>query len=158
MRIAAAAALQARMLRRPLAAVGAAVISGVRLPCFVAALGVAVLRTAADPLSWRQPVRAELRRPFATAAGHTLHPVLGRAVLVGIGTVFQTLYRLSAAGQDILVNEVIAGMLICEVAPLVVELLSSGRNGTTTLMKSPRSVAARACAFSRQEASIRSCF
>ena len=135
MRIAAAAALQARILRRLLAAVGAAIISGVQWPCFVAGLGFAVLRAATDPLSWRQPVRAELRRLLATAAKRTLPLVLGAAVLVGFALVFQAIYWLGAAGQDTLINQVIAGMLIREVAPLVVGLLLAGRNGTMTLIE-----------------------
>lgn len=135
MTIPAAAAREARTLRHQLAAVGAAVISGARWPCFVAGLGFAVLRAAADPLSWRQPVRAELRRLLANAAGRTLPLILGAAVLVGVAMVFQALYWLGAAGQDTLINQVIAGMLIREVAPLVVGLLLAGRNGTMTLIE-----------------------
>ncbi|MCS6920338.1 MAG: ABC transporter permease [Elioraea sp.] len=120
---------------RQLAAVGAVVIAAVRWPCFVAGMAFAVVRAAADPLSWRRPVRSEFRRLLAGATAGTLPITLGAAVLVGIAMVFQALYWLGAAGQDTLINQVIAGLLIREVAPLVVGLLLAGRSGTATLIE-----------------------
>ncbi|WP_114375803.1 MlaE family ABC transporter permease [Elioraea thermophila] len=122
-------------VRRQLAAVGAVVIAAIRWPCFVTGMAFATVRAAADPLSWRRPVRSELRRLLAGAAGGTLPITLGAAILVGIAMVFQALYWLGAAGQDTLINQVIAGLLIREVAPLVVGLLLAGRSGTATLIE-----------------------
>ncbi|MDW8445260.1 MAG: ABC transporter permease [Acetobacteraceae bacterium] len=122
-------------MRRLLAAVGEACIALVRWPCFVAGMGFAVARAATDPLSWRRPVRAELRRALGAVAGRGLPLVLGAAALVGLGMVFQALYWLGAAGQQTLINQVIAGVLVREVAPLVVGLLLAGRSGTITLIE-----------------------
>lgn len=135
MTAASAAAAESRALRRLLATVGASAIAAVRWPCFVAGMGLAVLRAAVDPLSWRRPVRDEVRRLLAGASGRTLPLALGAAVLVGLAMVFQALYWLGAAGQDTLINQVIAGVLIREVAPLVVGLLLAGRSGTITLIE-----------------------
>ncbi|MFQ3622990.1 MAG: ABC transporter permease [Acetobacteraceae bacterium] len=122
-------------LRRALGATGAWAIALLRWPCFVAGLGLAVLGAAADPTSWRRPVRAEFRRTLTLAAGGAVPVTVAAALLVGAAMVFQALYWLGAAGQETLIGTVLTGVLVREIGPTVVGLLVAGRTGTATLIE-----------------------
>ncbi len=122
-------------LRRLLAALGDAVLGALRWPCFVAALSFAVGRAACLPATWRRPVRQEFVRMVRIAGTRAVPGALAAAVLVGIAMVFQALYWLGAAGQDQLVGTVLTGVLVREVAPVVVGLMLAGRAGTLTLVE-----------------------
>ena len=121
--------------RRMLASLGAAVLGMLRWPCLVAALSFAVGRAAFAPATWRRPVRQEFVRMMRIAGTRAVPVTIGAAVLVGIAMVFQALYWLGAAGQEQLVGTVLTGVLVREVAPVVVGLMLAGRAGTLTLVE-----------------------
>ncbi|TQF81660.1 ABC transporter permease [Elioraea sp. Yellowstone] len=121
--------------RRVLAMVGDAAIALLRWPCFVAALGAAVAAAAAAPATWRRPVRSEFQRMMRIAGTRAVWATLGASALVGVAMVYQALYWLGAAGQDRLVGTVITGVLVRELAPVVVGLMLAGRAGTLTLIE-----------------------
>jgi phospholipid/cholesterol/gamma-HCH transport system permease protein len=122
-------------VRGLLAGLGDAVIGTLRWPCVVAALSFAGGRAAFAPTTWRRPVRQEFVRMMRIAGTRAVPSTLGAAVLVGIAMVFQALYWLGAAGQEQLVGTVLTGVLVREVAPVVVGLMLAGRAGTLTLVE-----------------------
>lgn len=124
-----------RPVRRLLGAVGDGVIVMLRWPCFVAAIGFAVCGAAVTPSSWRRPVRQEFQRMMRIAGTRAVPATIGASVLVGVAMVFQALYWLGAAGQDQLVGSVLTGVLVRELAPVVVGLMLAGRAGTLTLIE-----------------------
>lgn len=124
-----------RPASRLLGTIGSGVIVMLRWPCFVAALGLAVAGAAVAPSSWRRPVRQEFRRMMRSAGTRAVPATIGASVLVGVAMVFQALYWLGAAGQDQLVGSVLTGVLVRELAPVVVGLMLAGRAGTLTLIE-----------------------
>jgi phospholipid/cholesterol/gamma-HCH transport system permease protein len=122
-------------VRGLLGTVGDVALVVLRWPCFVAALGFAVARSAVTPSSWRRPVRQEFQRMMRIAGTRAVPATIGASVLVGVAMVFQALYWLGAAGQEQLVGTVLTGVLVRELAPVVVGLMLAGRAGTLILIE-----------------------
>lgn len=121
--------------RQALAALGDAVIGALRWPCFIAALGLAAGGAALNPATWRRPVRQEFQRMMRIAGTRAVAATVGASVLVGVAMVFQALYWLGQAGQDQLIGTVLTGVLVRELAPVIVGLMLAGRAGTLTLIE-----------------------
>ncbi len=93
----------------------------------------AVLRYAVWPGSWRRPIRAELRRVLPFAIGGELVTVVLTAALVGLVLVSQAIYWLGTAGEEGLIGPILVTVLLRELAPVVLGLLTLGRSGAAAL-------------------------
>jgi len=102
-------------------------------PALVTASIAASLVLAPQPLTWRRPVRDEFWR-FARIAGPgSLGAMVLAAALVGVGLVGQGVVWLGQVAQTETLRRTILVLLIREVTPLVVGLVSLGRAGLMNL-------------------------
>lgn len=102
-------------------------------PSMATASIAASLALAPRPLTWRRPVRDEFWR-FARIAGPgSLAAMALAAALVGVGLVSQATVWLGQVAQVETVRRTIGVLLIREVTPVVVGLVSLGRAGLLNL-------------------------
>lgn len=102
-------------------------------PAMATASIAASLALAPRRLTWRRPVRDEFWR-FAWVAGPgSLGAMVLAAVLVGVGLVGQGVVWLGQVAQTETLRRTILVLLIREVTPLVVGLVSLGRAGLLNL-------------------------
>ncbi len=102
-------------------------------PALTVASVAASLALAPRPLTWRRPVRDEFWRFAAIAGPGSLVAITGAAVLVGAGLIGQGVYWLEQVGQPAAVARTLLVILIREVTPVVVGLVSLGRAGLANL-------------------------
>jgi phospholipid/cholesterol/gamma-HCH transport system permease protein len=118
-----------------LAAVGRPVVIGGHWLLLLAGLAYGALAEALSAPAWRRPVCAEFLRSLRAAALGGLPAMLVTAALIGLAMVYQALYWLEAAGERDLVGQVLAVVLVRELAPLLVGLILIGRTGTASLIE-----------------------
>jgi phospholipid/cholesterol/gamma-HCH transport system permease protein len=121
--------------RAALAAIGAPVVSAVRWLIGLAAMSAAVVALAVRGSTWRRTVRDAFTRDVRDALLGSLPAAGVLALLVGLGLVYQTLYWLGDAGQMDLVGQVIAAVVVRELAPMMVAMILIGRSGSAVLIE-----------------------
>lgn len=94
-----------------------------------AAVGAAVLIHMVRPVTWRRSVRREFVHFMGIAGVDIVPTVVIAAILAGLGLLFQGLWWLEQVGQGQPVRNIIHTVLVREVAPLAVGLLSIGHSG-----------------------------
>jgi phospholipid/cholesterol/gamma-HCH transport system permease protein len=102
-------------------------------PALSVASVAASLALAPRPLTWRRPVRDEFWRFAAIAGPGSLVAIAGAAVLIGAGLIGQGVYWLEQVGQPAAVARTLLVILIREITPVVVGLVSLGRAGLANL-------------------------
>ena len=119
----------------PLGAVGRPLLIGGHWLLLLVALAWGTLVEALNTQAWRRPVRAEFLRALRAATLGGLPATLVAAVLIGLAMVYQALYWLEAAGERNLIGQILAVVLVRELAPLLVGLILVGRTGTASLIE-----------------------
>lgn len=102
-------------------------------PALAAACVATSLALAPSPLTWRRPVRDEFWRFAALAGPGSLKPMVVAGVVVGAGLIGQATYWLEQVGQFGAVARTLTVLLIREITPVVVGLVSLGRVGLANL-------------------------
>ncbi len=123
------------LLRRAIAAIGAATIRSADELLLSAALAATVVVVATRRDAWRAAVWTELKRVLHEVAVRSLATTVATGVLLGFALVSQAVYWLAATGTTGLVGPVIVILLIRELSPIVVGLIIFGRSGTATLIE-----------------------
>jgi phospholipid/cholesterol/gamma-HCH transport system permease protein len=121
--------------RAGLAAVGAPVVAALRWLIGLAAMSAAVVVLAAHGSTWRRTVKDAFTRELRDALLGSLPAAGVLALLVGLGLVYQALYWLGDAGQMDLVGQVIAAVVVRELAPMMVAMILIGRSGSAVLIE-----------------------
>lgn len=96
-------------------------------------MAAGVIRQGARPLTWRRPVRAEFIRFLDLAASRNLLTVVVAGGLVGFGLIAQAFYWVNKFGQEELVIDIVAVVVVREIAPLFVGFLALGHSGLVIL-------------------------
>jgi phospholipid/cholesterol/gamma-HCH transport system permease protein len=117
------------LIRRGLAALGAAARRHTHFLLLLFALALGVLIDSVRPGTWRRTVRAEFFRVLHQAIAGGLSTTLVTAALIGFLMVYQAIYWLGIAGQEDLIGPVVVTVLVREVAPILVGLILLGRSG-----------------------------
>jgi phospholipid/cholesterol/gamma-HCH transport system permease protein len=97
------------------------------------ATAAGVVQRAVRPGTWRRPVRREFARVLDLAGPGSFTTVLAVSVLVGLGLVAQALYWIERVGQDVEIENVIAQVMIREIAVMVTAVVLIGRAGLRLL-------------------------
>ena len=92
--------------------------------------GVSVLVHGSNPKVWRRTVRDEFFRQCHRSGIKALPSIAVTAALIGIAMVFQFVYWLSIFGQEDIVGTIVVLIVVREIAPLLVGLITVGRSGT----------------------------
>jgi phospholipid/cholesterol/gamma-HCH transport system permease protein len=92
-------------------------------------LSARLLAALPRPSSWPPPVTAEFFRRLRQALLGGLPATVVLGLLVGAGLVFQGIALAAAAAQEALFADVLARVLVREVAPILIGLLLLGRSG-----------------------------
>lgn len=96
-------------------------------------LAVAVVRQGVRPVTWRRPVRTEFARFMEFSSLSSVPSVAIAGALVGFAVVTQGLYWVGKVGQEALLSDVFQGVIVRELAPLLVGFLVLGRSGLVIL-------------------------
>jgi phospholipid/cholesterol/gamma-HCH transport system permease protein len=114
-------------------AAGRAVVEPLRWLATAAGMTGAVVYHGLRPSAWRRPVRMEFFRFMDLAGLQNVPAAIIAGLLLGIALVAQGMYWLEQFGEQELVFTIIAVILIREIAPVVVGLLTLGRGGLLIL-------------------------
>jgi len=93
----------------------------------------AVISQSVRPITWRRTVRAEFWRYMDMVCVGNLPSMLIAAVLVGLTLVSQALFWVDQFGQSDTIGEVILFIVVRELGPLIVGLLTLGSGGIVLL-------------------------
>lgn len=96
---------------------------------------VAVIRQACRPITWRRSVRAEFMRQCYQVGARALPFMLVSGIFVGFGIIAQALYWLKVLGSTALFGGFLSGILVREVAPVLVGLIVIGRSGSVLIVE-----------------------
>jgi phospholipid/cholesterol/gamma-HCH transport system permease protein len=102
-------------------------------PAMTTATIAASLALAPRPATWRRPVRDEFWRFAGIAGPGSLGVMVMAAVLVGVGLVGQSVFWLGQVADTEALRRTILVLLIREVTPLTVGVVSLGRAGLANL-------------------------
>jgi phospholipid/cholesterol/gamma-HCH transport system permease protein len=114
-------------------AIGRAAVEPLRWLATAAGMAGAVVHHGLRPRAWRRPVRMEFFRFMDLAGLQNVPATIVAGFLLGIALVAQGMYWLEQFGEQELVFTIIAVILIREIAPVVVGLLTLGRGGLLIL-------------------------
>jgi len=118
---------------RPRQGFGAPIIGLGRWLATAGGMAAGVIHQGARPLTWRRPVWAEFIRFFDLAAHRNLLSVIVAGALVGFAVIAQAFYWVNKFGQEELVLDIVAVVVVREIAPLFVGFLSLGYSGLVIL-------------------------
>lgn len=93
----------------------------------------AVIHQTVRPITWRRTVRAEFWRYMDMVCIGNLPSMLTAAILVGLTLVSQALFWVDRFGQSDAIGDVILFIVVRELAPLIVGLLTLGSGGIVLL-------------------------
>ena len=113
-----------------IASVGNVTLEGWREICYLAGITWQVFAVAVKPRYWTRAVRAELYRQILSTGIDSTGFVFYVACAVGISVVAQVLVWLQIIGQSLALGPLLVTVLVREAAPVLINLLVIGRNGT----------------------------
>jgi phospholipid/cholesterol/gamma-HCH transport system permease protein len=96
-------------------------------------MAAGVIHQGVRPLTWRRPVWTEFIRFFDLAASRNLLSVIVAGALVGFALIAQAFYWVNEFGQEELLLDIVAVVVVREIAPLFVGFLSLGHSGLVIL-------------------------
>ncbi|MEM9021221.1 MAG: ABC transporter permease [Planctomycetota bacterium] len=99
----------------------------------IAGLCIVVLARCVRPGTWRRTVRREFVRQCMHSGVAALPMVALLSALVGVAVVAQVLNLFRLVGQDALIGQFMAFVLVREVAPVLIGLVLVGRSGTAII-------------------------
>ncbi|MDZ4200323.1 MAG: ABC transporter permease, partial [Kiritimatiellia bacterium] len=94
------------------------------------ATAATLLRLAAQPRRWPQPVRNILARQILFTGFDALRIVSSIAILIGFAVVLQTHVALTRLGQSAWIGPILVAILVREAGPLLVNFIVIARSGT----------------------------
>lgn len=109
--------------------IGGRAIARVRAVTHLFAVLAGILREAARPRRWPRTVRAVFARQVLFTGVEALPFVSLVALLTGISVVVQAQVWLGKAGRSDLLGDVLVAVIVCEIAPLLVNFIVIGRSG-----------------------------
>ncbi len=110
--------------------IGNSTLEGWREICYLAGIIWQVFSVSARPRYWTRTVRAEFYRQIISTGIDTSGFVIYVACAVGISVVAQVLVWLELIGQSLSLGPLLVTVLVREAAPVLINLLAIGRNGT----------------------------
>ena len=113
-----------------IARLGNSTLEGWREICYLAGIIWQTFAVAVKPRYWTRVVRAELYRQIISTGIDTSGFVIYVACAVGISVVAQVLVWLELIGQSLSLGPLLVTVLVREAAPVLINLLAIGRNGT----------------------------
>ena len=109
------------------------VVGTVNWVLMVFAAAAAIVRQSLRPVTWRRTARAEFWRFMDLVCVGNLPSILTAAVLVGLTLVSQAHFWVNHLGQTDAVGDVILFIVVRELGPLIVGLLTLGSGGIVLL-------------------------
>jgi phospholipid/cholesterol/gamma-HCH transport system permease protein len=96
---------------------------------------VAVIWQACRPITWRRSLRAEFMRQCYQVGALALPFMLVSGIFIGFGIIAQALYWLKVFGSTVLFGGFLSGILVREIAPVLVGLIVIGRSGSALIVE-----------------------
>ena len=123
------------MPRRFLATIGLWTIALWQWPVQFISDAVAVIWQSCRPITWRQSIRTEFMRQCYQVGASALLFILFSGIFVGFGILAQSIHWLKVFGSTELFGGFLSGVLVCEIAPVLVGLILIGRSGSRLLVE-----------------------
>ena len=121
--------------RRLLATIGQWTIGFWQWPVQFISDAVAVIWQSCRPITWRRSIRAEFMRQCYQVGARALPFMLVSGIFVGFGIIAQALYWLKVFGSTVLFGGFLSGILVREIAPVLVGLIVIGRSGSALIVE-----------------------
>lgn len=123
------------MLKRSLAIIGKWTIGLWQWPVQFISDAVAVIWQGLRPVTWRRSIRAEFMRQCYQVGARALPFILVCGTIIGFAIIAQAFHWLRVFGSTVLYGEFISGILIREIAPVLVGLIVIGRSGVALIVE-----------------------